>query len=191
MKVYIAGPMEGLPDNNFSAFDYARDEWIKAGHDVVSPADITRESGNTTRRTAYSDDIPALMGCSAIALLPGWRESKGTLLEIHAAEDVDMPIYDARFPRSPTHIKETIREEAGRLVAGARQGDYGGPTVNFERIAALWTPLFDIAVSPEQVALAMIAVKMARLLNNAQNRDGWVDIAGYAQTGAIVTEVEK
>ncbi|MHB1846903.1 MAG: DUF4406 domain-containing protein, partial [Deltaproteobacteria bacterium] len=38
----MAGPMRGLPDYNFSAFDAARDFLAGLGHDVVSPADIDR-----------------------------------------------------------------------------------------------------------------------------------------------------
>jgi len=78
-------------------------------------------------------------------------------------------------------IDPTLAQEALAAVTGPRQRDYAHPRINFQRIADLWSPILGITVTPEQVALAMIQVKVARLMNR-YTRDSVVDILGYALT---------
>ena len=78
-------------------------------------------------------------------------------------------------------IDPTIATDAIHVVNGPRQRDYAHPRINFQRIADLWSPILGITVTPEQVALAMIQVKVARLMNR-YTRDSVVDILGYALT---------
>lgn len=78
-------------------------------------------------------------------------------------------------------IDWTIATEACELVTGPRQSAYAHPSVNFARIAALWSPIFGLEVTPRQVALAMIQVKVAREIN-AHRRDNLVDLVGYVLT---------
>lgn len=75
--------------------------------------------------------------------------------------------------------KESILQEADKIIHGQRREDYGGPLESFTRIAALWSPILGVEVSPDQVALCMIGLKIARAMNGMQ-RDSLVDIAGYA-----------
>lgn len=79
---------------------------------------------------------------------------------------------------------QALREAAG-IISNDRNKAYGGPEENFERIAALWTMLFGIPFSTEDIAMAMVAVKMARYMNRGGGfqRDTWIDIAGYAGCG--------
>lgn len=44
-SLYIAGKMRGIPYYNFPAFDAARDRLVGLGFEVLSPADMDRESG--------------------------------------------------------------------------------------------------------------------------------------------------
>ena len=73
----------------------------------------------------------------------------------------------------------TILRQADEIINGDRAKDYGPATENFQRIAHLWTPIFGQAVTVEQVCLAMIQLKAARLCNSPDHRDSWMDIAGY------------
>lgn len=73
----------------------------------------------------------------------------------------------------------SILQEADALINGDRQKDYGDPLTNFTRISRLWSVLLETEVSPEQVAMCMIAVKMARSMNKLTH-DSLTDIAGYA-----------
>jgi hypothetical protein len=88
----------------------------------------------------------------------------------------------------------TPREEAlhtaADLIAGNRDKQYGGPEANFRRIADIWTVLFDRVFTPEEVAIAMVGVKMARWANKAGFQpDTWIDIAGYAGCGYEVGQI--
>ena len=85
---------------------------------------------------------------------------------------------------------ESILEEAQRLIHGARQQDYGHPTDNHGRTAALWklylelkygagTPVGEIPFDAEDVCWFNILQKMGREMHR-KTRDGITDTAGYA-----------
>ena len=78
---------------------------------------------------------------------------------------------------------EALRE-AARIISGDRDAQYGGPEENFTRIATVWTMLFGREFTTEDVAMAMIGLKMARYASNSGFQpDTWIDIAGYAGCG--------
>ena len=95
-KIYIAGPMRGLPHFNFPAFDAAAAYLSAAGWDPINPAELDRESGMVIEQD--SDLTPEVMkaimhrDCNAIideaqaiAMLPGWQQSKGACAEYRLA----------------------------------------------------------------------------------------------------------
>ena len=67
-------------------------------------------------------------------------------------------------------------------VVKDRGQDYGSILDNHTRIARLWSVLLKIDVTPEQVALCMIAVKQARLMETPDHEDSIQDILGYTLT---------
>lgn len=78
----------------------------------------------------------------------------------------------------------TILEEALKISGtGDRQRDYGHPVTNHQRIADMWNvqlePKLKSPITAREVALLMIALKLAREVN-APKRDNIVDIVGYA-----------
>ena len=73
----------------------------------------------------------------------------------------------------------TILEEAQKAVYGERERDYGSVTENFTNIAKGWEIILKSNVTPEQVALCMAWLKIARQMNTSK-RDNMVDLAGYA-----------
>lgn len=70
---------------------------------------------------------------------------------------------------------------------GTRQENYGSPEDNFRRIADLWTDYLNRGIEPHDVAIMMILMKAARLMNNPSHLDSWIDIAGYAANGCELT----
>lgn len=74
---------------------------------------------------------------------------------------------------------KTILQEAEGLVSGDRQEDYGHPKQSMERIATFWSAVLEQEITPKQVCLCMIGLKLARLLES-DVRDSLVDICGYA-----------
>ena len=77
--------------------------------------------------------------------------------------------------------KETILEEAKRIVHGDRGENYGHPFEDFSRTAKIWSAILGVEVEPEQVALCMVGVKISREVNRPK-RDNIVDGAGYFET---------
>ncbi len=84
-------------------------------------------------------------------------------------------------------LNPTILQEAQGIVYGDRQASYGKASTNFGRIARMWEEILDSKVTPEQVGMCMIAVKLARQCHKP-SRDNLVDIAGYAAT---IEKVQK
>ena len=84
-KVYISGPMSGLPNYNYPAFYDAAMQLRLRGVDVVSPAE-----GAVTNDKMWSDymrrAIKMLCDCYFNVRLPGWQKSKGAQLETQIAK---------------------------------------------------------------------------------------------------------
>lgn len=109
MRVYIAGPMRGLPGWNFPAFDAAAERWRAAGHQPFSPAAVDRAlaygpAEGTEGQSAVSQahlrhvlmmDFACLLSAEAIALLPGWEHSTGATVELAVAQFLGLPVYCA------------------------------------------------------------------------------------------------
>lgn len=82
---------------------------------------------------------------------------------------------------------EAFLEHAAGLV-NRRRLDYGEPVDLFEHIAKRWSLTLGIKVSPAEVVLCLVDVKMARLARDPKHLDSQVDVAGYA---AVLREVTK
>ena len=76
-------------------------------------------------------------------------------------------------------------------VVKQRGESYGSMLDNHTRIARLWSVLLDTEVTPSQVALCMIAVKQARLMETVDHADSWQDVIGYALTGYECANAKK
>lgn len=102
LKVYLAGPMRGIPEFNFPAFFAAAEKLRSQGHEVFNPAEKDNEKYGTdiskgnkegredvaasqhgfSLREALGADLAWICAeADAIALLPGWRNSKGATAE--------------------------------------------------------------------------------------------------------------
>ena len=115
MKVYVAGPMTGIPQFNFPAFDEAAKVLRDRGFDVTSPAELDDEVdraaamaspdgsalsyGKGVKKTwgeFLARDVKLLSdgGIEAVVVLPGWRKSRGARLETFVANAMNgKPVY--------------------------------------------------------------------------------------------------
>ena len=89
MKIYLSGPMSGIVDNNFPAFYEWAARLRAQGYEVVSPAEIQEAK---TWELCLRADMCEMLECEAIALMPGWENSKGANLELHVAHRVGMKV---------------------------------------------------------------------------------------------------
>lgn len=136
MRVYIAGPMRGKPNCNFAAFDVAAAKWRAAGHDVVSPAENDRAEGfrgdSAVPRgfvnAALARDIPLLLACDALVVLPGWENSAGASAERALAKALDppLPIYRADNIPLANHKQRTPRLRRETFTTGAQRDSREG-----------------------------------------------------------------
>lgn len=108
MRIYLAGPMYGMPDNNKAAFNAAAKRLRAQGHFVINPVDFgpifaspetLHESCEALHRHAsqYKNtgyhiafqmqqaELFALRTCDAIYLLKGWENSEGAKRELAEA----------------------------------------------------------------------------------------------------------
>jgi hypothetical protein len=77
-KVYIAGPMTGLPEMNRPAFSAAAAYLEDLGAKVMNPA-ILPDGWEHHQYMRIA--IPMMMECEVVAFLPGWQDSKGAQVE--------------------------------------------------------------------------------------------------------------
>ena len=110
MKVYLAGPMTGMPQFNFPAFDAAAEALEDDGHRVFNPAQMDRDVGFDPASTVVSPkflrdalrrDLSAICECDAIAMLPGWEQSGGARIEWALAVHLGLEVMYLRSP--PQH----------------------------------------------------------------------------------------
>lgn len=109
MRLYLAGPMRGLPRYNFDAFAVAAAALRAHGHDVYSPAENDsrigwnpfKEVDPTPQELArmFRWDLQRIVdkmqhdGVDGVALLAGWRQSEGAKLEALVAQRCGVPLY--------------------------------------------------------------------------------------------------
>lgn len=86
------------------------------------------------------------------------------------------------------YTRAGILAEAEVLINGDRALQYGDALDTHERIAELWGavlgPKQAYEITPTDVALMMICVKIIRATRTPNKADSWIDIAGYAALGA-------
>jgi hypothetical protein len=118
MKFYLAGPMTGYPRHNYPAFHAAAARLrARRGHDCVNPAEVNPESevigsdlpSEQLWRSCMKRDLPMMIQCDAVAVLPGWKRSRGARLEVSLAAALDMPIYEiAAMPHDDRELWPTL-----------------------------------------------------------------------------------
>lgn len=198
-RVYLAGPMRGLPEFNFPAFHQAASVLRSCGFDVWSPAERDEAEGfnpkgDEAKPLAYymRFDLPAVCEADQIVVLPGWEQSQGAQLEVYVARACGIPVlsYPDLDPLPELDEERSICAEADQLVSGDRRNAYGHPLDDFTKTAAMWSAILGAPVTAEHVPLCMIAVKISRELNRPK-RDNLVDICGYAKTLDLVHDERR
>lgn len=92
-----------------------------------------------------------------------------------------------------------ILDTAKTVVTGEREEMYGTPEDSFRLIGQLWESYllekcvsgFNLIVSvePEDVAIMMALLKVARIALALSHIDSWVDLAGYAACGGEIAMI--
>lgn len=77
MKVYISGPMTGLPESNYPAFEAAAKMLRSKNYQVYNPSERPWDNP----RAAFKDYCDFICGADAVYMLPGWEKSIGARAE--------------------------------------------------------------------------------------------------------------
>jgi len=199
--------MTGYPDWNYPAFNEMA-TWLRNtyGCEVFNPAEEFDGDSTLPWEQYMRRDIEAITKCDAVVVLQGWQNSLGATLEVAVAFAIGLKVLDQAMlplncavdPREAVASLLVVDDlkadsallEAHGLVHGNRQVDYGHPLDDFTKTATIWSAILGTPVSPEQVALCMVGVKISREVNRPK-RDNRVDGAGYFETLDMVVAERK
>jgi len=211
LKVYLAGPMRGLPHLNFPMFDKVAAVLRKQGYKVITPAEISREMDGFNEETNknvrpvweyLARDIELLRDCDLICFLRGWEQSTGSLAEIAYINALGraacVRYYD---PESRSMVLEPLcgssYEQTGRRIGklvAEKKAAYGD---SIERSRGIMKILYPDGVPPEKFddALIMLRVidKQCRISTDkdAFGESPWSDIIGYALRALNLVQLKR
>lgn len=103
VKVYLSGPMTGLPNFNYDAFNAAAAQLRAAGFHVENPAENPHpecRSWQAYMRLA----VAQLATCDRIVVLPGWSYCKGAKLEVAIGTALGMSVCDLEHELTRTPV---------------------------------------------------------------------------------------
>lgn len=90
-RIYIAGPMTGLPEFNYPAFKAAAERLRALGYDVENPAENPEpHCGSWLGYMRMA--IRQLSQCDGVAMLPGWETSRGARIEHQLAKQLGLMV---------------------------------------------------------------------------------------------------
>lgn len=109
MRAYISGPISGIPEANEPAFRACAERTARRlMMETLVPHDIkpfehkgdcakgsyaSGEPGSHQACCYLRTDVAALAACDAIVMMPGWRASRGAMLEFTNAVFFGMEIW--------------------------------------------------------------------------------------------------
>ena len=99
-SVYIAGPMTGVEEFNYPLFNLVAATLREWEFDVVNPAELqhnkdAEETGVEATRAEYMVlDLPHVIACDVLVLLPGWETSTGTNIELLVALACGLDVWE-------------------------------------------------------------------------------------------------
>lgn len=110
-RIYIAGPMTGLPDFNYPAFNARATDLADSGHVVLNPTTLN-DGTNKTWNQYLRESLTMMLSAEAVSVLPGWEQSKGATLEIQVALVIGIPVIGvdpAELSQLPSHV--TVQDQ--------------------------------------------------------------------------------
>lgn len=136
MKLYLAGPMRGIKDFNFPAFHAATAKLREQGHEVFNAAEYEEEMfgvGFAKSETGDFKDIAHIewdfreaffKDCEyitkvadAVAVLPGWQNSKGAKAEVAVAQTIGLPVLHADSLKPIADEERVVDAKTGGMKA--------------------------------------------------------------------------
>jgi hypothetical protein len=114
VKLYIAGPMRGKPNWNFDEFNTVAQRLRAMGHQVFNPAEIAQAWGYCEGKQdgecrdhlkhVLIGDMACILACDGIVLLDGWRESRGSTVEVSMGQFLGLQFY--RYSSTHSRLRD-------------------------------------------------------------------------------------
>lgn len=92
MGIYLSGPMTGIADHNFPAFNVGAARLCSQGLHVINPAEGFGGVQSHSWETYIRRDIGYLLRVEEVRVLPGWEHSRGARLEVLVAQSIGIPV---------------------------------------------------------------------------------------------------
>ncbi len=100
-RLYVSGPMTGIPEFNHPAFNAATAKLRRAGFDVINPAEVDAARGWVPGSQSWEEymrvNLLDLLTADALAVLPRHEHSRGATLEIHVARKLGWQVQPVGF----------------------------------------------------------------------------------------------
>lgn len=199
---YLSGPMRTKPDHNYAQFEAVEKQLaqeIFAGDAIMNPIDNFDGDKTRTISEYMNADLKLVLEADVIVLLPGWETSEGATREVQLATwagkrfmlakeyDHGWEFHDCDIPTPKTSPRAESLTRALQMITGDRNNQYGPPTQDFKRTAAMANGFgFQVNGEPlksHHVAIFQILLKMSRLAWTPGKADSWDDVSGYAGCG--------
>lgn len=137
-RIYTAGPMTGKVDFNFPAFFELQTDLENAGFEVENPAnndgttlEVALYNATHNSKGQWEDymaiDIPRVISCDAIVVLPGWRQSPGATWEVDIMRRLKRPVlrWDGALKPVVSVVGLSGYAQAGKDTAATILKPYG------------------------------------------------------------------
>lgn len=132
-KVYLSGPMDGLPNNNKVEFQLAEAYYRDLGFEVVNPHRLSEALDLYNSETGLNpptyceyllNDLNALIECDMMVLLKDFKRSFGCSIEIAFAHKAGIPMYHAISDKpAKFEYKGVVVEAYDKLIPNGRIGE--------------------------------------------------------------------
>lgn len=203
MKIYLAGPITGIENDNIIEFARIKTLIENDGYCVTTPFDleIPKPKKGTDKQEVWNYYMRHCLNyllsgdVEMVILLEGWQSSKGASSEAYVAQKANIPVkvfheksfgnhYLSDIGEDESEETEDILLEANGLVNGDRNNSYGHPYYDYTKTAGFWSIVLKDKLkkdlTPEDAIMCMMLMKISREMNK-HKKDNLTDLAGYAQ----------
>ena len=106
-RVYVSGPMSGIPEGNAPAFAKASADLRLMGYSVCNPVETSDWLGELEHHEYLRFDFERVLEADFLVALDGWEHSKGALAEILVALRIGTKVWQWSNFEDYNRIRDT------------------------------------------------------------------------------------
>lgn len=203
-KIYIAGPMRGIPYYNAPLFDKVASQLLLSGAVVINPVARDRDAGfdvyqcsddhdwstfpkQLDRKAVAKRSILDVAEADSVCCLPGWENSQGANSEVMFALFSGLDVWEWGSPVASSCVFGSIKSprraeiltKAIELTCGERDEKYGEPVRNMQHIADIANAILQRDLTAYEITVVHESTKLARRRTSPTESDHYADGAAY------------